>query len=101
MSGPQKHFPSLRRASQGRPCAHCGREDGTTVRAHYTGFRQHAFGKGFGTKGHDLAAADLCHECHAWFDDPEMKIDIDKSEKFLFVIVKTLIKDLEEGIIKI
>ena len=97
----------LTQASNGRPCSNCERNDGTIVRAHYSGFRQHQYGKGKGIKGHDLIAADLCCECHALFDmyemgrgdDPFLR-DIDQSEKFLNCVIVTLVRDYKEGVLK-
>lgn len=73
------------------------------VRAHYTGLRQHCFGKGTGHKGHDLIAADLCSKCHAAFDQYKGKPDygkIDLSEQFLYCVAMTLIQDWHEGVIR-
>ncbi len=42
----------------------CGAINKTVVLAHYSGFRQHAFGKGRGCKGDDGAAAPQCGVCH-------------------------------------
>lgn len=97
----------LMAASNGRPCSYCGIQDGTIVRAHYTGFRQHQYGKGRSIKGHDLIAADLCQSCHAAFDgmqmgDGETRLErsIDQSEKFLHCVALTLVADYHEGLLK-
>jgi hypothetical protein len=78
-------------------CVRCG-SNGTTVTAHYTGLRQHQFGKGFGVKCDDVASAWLCHECHDYFDKQitERK-SIERSEEFLFLIVMTNIKRFGDG----
>lgn len=96
----------LMRAARGRSCVNCGACDGTVVRAHYTGMRQHAFGKGKGIKGHDLIGADLCQRCHASFDRLEVGTGetgllrkIDSSEQFLFLVAQTLVRDFKEGVI--
>ena len=102
----------LMAAARDRSCINCGRDDGTIVRAHYTGYRQHQYGKGRGIKGHDLLAADLCMECHASFDRLDMGEDvtennntivktIDQSEKFLHCIALTLVRDFKAGLIKV
>ena len=89
----------LLKASNGRSCIRCGNQNGTTVRAHYTGFRQHLFGKGISQKCDDHASADLCGECHIYFDQDTSYKDIEKSEEFLMLIILTLKRDFDEGII--
>jgi hypothetical protein len=98
----------ITQAAKDRSCANCGINDGTIVRAHYSGMRQHQYGKGRGIKGHDCVAADLCLVCHGKFDNYEMGEGdtkelrhIDQSEQFLHLCVMTLIKDIEEGIYKL
>jgi len=95
-------------AAKGRSCACCGASDGTIVRAHYSGMRQHQYGKGRGIKGHDCIAADLCMKCHAKFDSYEigkgetaLQRDIDHSEQFLHLCFLTLVMDIQEGVYKI
>lgn len=90
----------LRNASNGRSCVRCGVEDETIVRAHYTGLRQHVFGKGMSQKCDDHVSADLCYGCHKYFDiDTEYK-SIEKSEEFLTLCMLTLRRDFDEGVIK-
>jgi hypothetical protein len=80
--------------------------DGTVVAAHYQGFRSYALGKSKGCKPHDLAVADLCHKCHALFDnyddsliaDPCMR-KIDHSERFLFYILLTLVRRMQQEVL--
>ena len=93
-------------ASNGRSCVNCGREDGTTVRAHYSGFRSQLYGKGKGIKCHDHISADLCGPCHSKFDRYEGKKGrmsfeekIDLSELFLHCCMMTLTRDFQEGVI--
>jgi len=90
----------LLNASNGRPCARCGRQDGTIVRCHYTGFRQHSFGKGRGIKADDHCSADLCKSCHAYFDNPKQHKSIEASEEFMYLILMALRQDFIEGIIE-
>jgi len=75
------------------------------VAAHYTGLRSNLLGKGTGHKPHDLCVADLCHKCHykfdVSFDTPSFDKKIDKSEQFLFNIIKTLIRRIDQGVIKV
>jgi hypothetical protein len=92
-------------------CVNCGANDGTVVAAHYQGLRSNLLGKGRGIKPHDLCVADLCRTCHESFDTSTAPVDvgmmspfaqkIDRSEQFLFLIVKTLLRRLEQGIITI
>ena len=98
----------ITQAAKDRSCVNCGVNDGTIVRAHYGGMRQHQYGKGKGIKGHDCVAADLCMKCHSDFDsyqigagDTQYLKDIDHSEQFLHLCVLTLVKDIEEGVYKI
>lgn len=51
-------------AACGQPCIVCGVNNGTTVLAHYSGQRQHHYGKGRGTKCRDFYAAPCCAACH-------------------------------------
>lgn len=98
----------MRDLAEGQACVCCGSKDGTVVAAHYTGFRQHSFGKGKSTKGHDLCVAYLCSRCHATFDsldasdfkDKWMK-KIDQSEEFMFLILRTLMMLHKQGRLKI
>lgn len=90
-------------AANGRSCVCCGAMDGTVVRAHYTGLRQHQYGKGKGIKGHDHIAADLCQKCHSHFDEYKIgaktyEQKIESSEQFLHYCVLTIARDLHEGI---
>ena len=97
-------------AARGQSCTRCGVNDGTVVAAHYTGFRSHQFGKGTGTKVHDLLVADLCMECHAFFDNPDLGLrhntehnrmwkKLEMSEEFMFCVAMTQIRRCEQGIL--
>jgi hypothetical protein len=99
-------------AAKGQACVNCGVRDGTVVAAHYTGLRQIALGKGKGHKCHDIAVADLCSKCHTAFDKLEAGFQqyddvthpyikkIDNSEEFLFRVLLTIIRRLEQGELK-
>ena len=98
----------ITQAAKDRSCVCCGVEDGTIVRAHYSGMRQHEYGKGCAIKGHDCIAADLCQSCHRQFDTyamgkGETKIlrQIDQSEQFLHYCMMTFLRDIEAGIYRI
>lgn len=86
-------------------CVNCGARDGTVVAAHYTGLRSSLLGKGTGHKPHDLCVADLCHKCHYSFDvaggGKSFEQKIDKSEQFLFNIIKTIMRRVDQGVVKI
>ena len=92
-------------AAKDQVCVNCGAKDGTVVAAHYTGLRSHRFGKGTGHKPHDLCIADLCHRCHYRFDVASDRGSFDKkvdqSEQFLFLIIQTLIRRIDQGVITI
>lgn len=60
--------PKWLKAAKDQCCVNCGAMDGTVVACHYTGPRQHSYGKGTGIKVHDFCSADLCRECHEAFD---------------------------------
>ena len=81
--------------AKGQACVRCGVDDGSTVSCHYTGLRQHQLGKGTGTKCNDLATAFLCYKCHTELDQPKERKSVEASEDFLFCIVQTLIKKIE------
>jgi len=91
----------LRNHAKDQPCAACGRNDGTTVLAHYTGLRQHAYGKGRGQKPDDFMAAELCAECHRAFDSPEYSKDEEASEAFLHAIALTWRRWVDDGLVKV
>ena len=98
-------------AARDQSCVNCGAADGTVVAAHYTGMRANWLGKGTANKPHDVCVADLCFRCHAAFDhhkqsartdgatDFQKKIDL--SEQFLFLIVKTLLRRIDQGVVTI
>ncbi len=95
-------------SAKGQACICCGINDGTIVAAHYQGFRSHSLGKGTGIKPHNLFIAHLCSKCHAVFDSydssnfPDLFMrKIDRSEAFLYMIVKTWERLFNQGKITI
>tara|TARA_Y100000114_G_C11754264_1_gene326017 strand:+ start:113 stop:448 length:336 start_codon:yes stop_codon:yes gene_type:complete len=94
-------------ASRGASCVNCGVRDETVVSAHYQGLRAHSYGKGKGQKPHDILVADLCHRCHSKFDNYQMgsgegiNKQIDQSEQFQHLILMTIIRRINEGVIKL
>lgn len=101
-----KNFRSKKLLNAARDCPYCmmcGKpNDGTIVAAHYQGLRQHSFGKGTGIKPSDSAVAFICSNCHDIADGRVKGYSGDKterSEEFLFAIVKTHDYLLKEGIL--
>lgn len=84
-------------ASAGQPCIRCKRQDDTTIPAHYSGFAAHYIGKGGGQKSFDLAIADLCQNCHAYFDGYELGNTVERSQEFLMLVLRTLHRRLQSG----
>lgn len=97
----------LTAAAKGQSCIRCGVSDDTTVLCHYSGVWQHRFGKGTGIKGHDIAGADLCVRCHKFFDEYESQVGasegwkIARSEEFLAACLLTVIRRIQQGILKV
>lgn len=97
----------LREAAKGQSCVRCGATDDTVVLAHYSGEWQHRFGKGMGIKGHDIAGADLCAGCHKFFDEYESQSGASegwrtaRSDEFLAACMLTVIRRIQQGIIKV
>lgn len=91
----------LRKSAKGQPCVRCGADDGTVVLAHYTGLRQHQYGKGRGIKCSDHMGAHLCHSCHLHFDQPELRKSVEASEEFLHCIALTWGRWLGAGLLDI
>ncbi len=89
----------LLKAAKDQSCVRCGADDGTIVGCHYTGLRQHIYGKGRGIKCHDLCVADLCSECHVFFDQPTERKSIESSEDFQHCIILTMVRRFEQGVL--
>lgn len=88
-------------AAAGKQCVRCGAQNGTTVPAHYTGLRQHTYGKGYGEKCSDITTADLCMSCHTYFDQPQQRKSVEASEDFLHCIVLTVLRRLRDKVLVI
>ena len=97
-------------AAKEQSCVRCGISNGTIVGAHYSGIRCHLYGKGTGTKCHDICVADLCSECHNYFDNPNLGLrhstelnrrwrKTEMSEDFLHCVMLTLIRRCEQGVL--
>jgi hypothetical protein len=94
---------NLRDAARDQSCVRCGAHDGTVVGAHYTGARRLSLGGGFGKKVHDLFIADLCADCHRLMDSEsrDKATKWEHSEEFLFLILQTIGRRLEQGVITV
>ena len=92
----------LRDSARGQSCVRCGRNDGTTVLAHYFGVRRHAYGGGLGIKGHDAIAAHLCAPCHTQLDSlmKDKAKRWEHSEEFLHLCALTWIRWLDSGVLR-
>lgn len=97
---PRIELPKLLKASGGRSCIKCGCQDGTVVRAHYSGIGAARLGKGRGLKPHDHVSADLCGRCHAEMDNYADGNTVERGFDFLMLCMETLARDFREGIIK-
>ena len=93
----QRYFRSKNLLNLAKDCPCCmmcdKQNDGTIVAAHYQGMRQYELGKGTGIKPTDSATAFICSECHDAMDGRNNSLkhanNVDRSEEFLFAIVKT------------
>ena len=85
-------------SARGQSCVNCGVSDDTIVAAHYQGLRSHQYGKGKGQKPHDILVADLCHKIG---DGLGLAKKIDASEQFQHLILKTIVRRIKDGVIKI
>lgn len=89
----------LRDAANGQSCVRCGKNDGTTCGAHYTGFRRLEYGGGISQKVHDFCIADLCDECHRHMDTLSRKKNKAQihSEEFQHYVLLTIERRLMQG----
>lgn len=94
---------SMTYGAKDQSCIKCGSKE-RVVFAHYSGPRQHDYGKGRGVKGHDLIGADFCQGCHDYYDLKGYLKDINKweaSEEFLHYCVLTQVRRYRQGVLKI
>lgn len=80
------------------PCVRCG-SMWRVCSAHYTGLRQHQYGRGKSIKGHDCLTAWLCQDCHNYFDQPKNHKSLEISEDFLHCIALTLVRRMQRGVL--
>lgn len=89
----------LRNHARDQSCVRCGANDGTVVLCHYTGLRQHQYGKGRGLKPDDHMAAELCVACHREMDTPQASKSVEASEEWLHLIALTWRRWLDDGVL--
>ncbi|WP_444919347.1 hypothetical protein ACJJID_00150 (plasmid) [Microbulbifer sp. CnH-101-G] len=91
-------FPKLLALAKGRDCVRCGNNEGSTVAAHYQGYRSHSYSKGRGIKPHDAMTAFLCYQCHSIADSSVFANSPEAhSREFLLLIIATQMHLLLEG----
>lgn len=86
-----------RAGAKGQCCIRCGGQDETIVLAHYQGIGAIRLGKGRGIKPHDFAGADLCQECHNWFDSYEAENSDSRAMEFLLLCMLTIERRINDG----
>ena len=92
----------LTESSRGKVCIKCGGHGAYSC--HYSGPRQHDYGKGRGIKANDLMTAEFCMLCDNEFSEGSTGRWINKwerSEEFLHYIALTNIRRLRGGVIKV
>jgi hypothetical protein len=92
--------PKYLRAAKNQACIRCANNDGTVVAAHFFGVFRHRLGGGMGHKVGDHCTADLCSTCHAFFDNYETPNDYERAAEFLVMILKTIERRLNQGVLK-
>lgn len=95
-------LPKYLAAARGQPCIRpsCGQDNGTTVPAHYSGLYANLLGKGKGIKADDLFVADLCDQCHYYFDNYTGGNDDSRAAEFMLCILLTIRRRWISGAIK-
>jgi hypothetical protein len=84
-------------AAKGSVCIRCNSPG--AYACHYSGPRQHDFGKGRGIKCNDLMTAEFCHTCDQEFTEGSMierwnSNKWERSEEFLFWVSMTNLRRL-------
>lgn len=82
-------------------CVRCESTEGVVL-CHYTGARRLSLGGGLGIKVADIAGAHMCGSCHEYMDrlSREKAKKWEHSEEFLFYVVLTVIRLVEQGALK-
>jgi hypothetical protein len=86
-----------RNAAEGQACIRCSKKDGTIIGAHYNGMFQHRLARGKGAKCHDFLLADLCSECHVYFDTFKEGNTYERAAEFLVLCAETMVRRHRQG----
>lgn len=78
---------------EGKTCVRCGRVG--CEPAHYSGQYSDRLGKGGAQKSFDAAVADLCRECHIYFDLYHAGNDDVRAAEFFVLCFETLHRNLQ------
>ena len=84
---------------EGKTCVRCGKLG--CEPCHYSGQYSDRLGKGGAQKSFDAAVADLCRECHVYFDLYHAGNDDVRAAEFLMLVLLTLHRNLQAGHIEI
>jgi len=86
-------------SAEGKPCAFCLQNDGTTIPAHLNSV---ALGKGTGIKCSDAIHARACHTCHSLYDGrvPGWS-PAERFERFAWAYFRTVKAWFDEGIVRL
>ena len=98
---PRIELPKYLAAAKGQSCVRpaCGKNNGTTISAHYSGKYSNLLGKGRGIKCHDIFVADLCVDCHSYFDQYESGNDDARAAEFMICVHLTILRRWQMGVI--
>lgn len=80
---------------EGKTCLRCGRLG--CEPCHYSGQYSDRLGKGGAQKSMDAAVADLCRECHVYFDLYHSGNNDVRAAEFLLLALETLHRNLQMG----
>lgn len=80
---------------EGKTCLRCGRLG--CEPCHYSGQYSDRLGKGGAQKSMDAAVADLCRECHVYFDLYHSGNNDVRAAEFLLLVLETLHRNLQMG----
>lgn len=93
----------ITKASKGSTCIKC--DDLHAYSCHYSGPRQHEYGKGRGIKCNDIMTAEFCSDCDKEFSEgstsSRWRDKWERSEEFLHWIALTNIRRLKNGVLKV
>lgn len=89
----------MNKFSRGQSCVECGSVC-TTVSCHYSGKMSGSLGKGMGLKAKDIFCADLCFQCHAYYDAYHDGNSDERALKFMRNILLTIERRLSQGLLQ-